>query len=185
MDNFEKYLKENRNQFDDLKADRAKLWANIETKLDNDSTVPVSDVKIVQLKYYKYIKIAAVIVVTLGLFGFLNLRGFSNEELQNTIANQELMDIDMHYKGLVAYQVKLVNNSKQLSQEEKKEFLSFMDELDDEYKTLKKELLKNVDSERVLEAIVLNYKKRIEIIENLLKLVNDSKKINDEHEYVL
>ena len=93
--------------------------------------------------------------------------------------------MSLHYQGLVAYQVKLVNNSEQLSIEEKKEFLSFMDELDVEYKTLKIELLENVNSERVLEAIVLNYKKRIEIIENLLSLINDSKKTDNNHEYIL
>ena len=57
-----------------------------------------------------------------------------------------------------------------------------MDELDAEYEVLKKEMQKNLDNEQVLEAIVGNYKKRIELIENLLHQLNESKK-PDEDEY--
>lgn len=181
MDNFEKYIKENKDEFNKHKADRAKLWANIEFNLDT----PAKKTKTIKLWHSNYIKIAAVLVIALGLFSLIDFRYSGQDNVQNTVANQELNDIDMHYQGLVAYQVKLVNTSDQLSSDEKKEFLSFMDELDIEYKALKIELLKNVDSERVLEAIVLNYKKRIEIIENLLKLINSSKKTNDDHEYIL
>jgi len=38
---------------------------------------------------------------------------------------------------------------------------------------------KNLDSELILEAIVSNYKKRIELIENLLQRINSSKKTNN------
>lgn len=182
MDSFEKNIRNNKAEFDDHKADRTKLWANIESRLDEPAKKP----KVIPLWNSNFMKIAAAIVIAFGLFGVLHIASSNNfENTQNNIANQELNDIDMHYQGLVAYQVKLVNNSEQLSIDEKKEFLSFMDELDVEYKTLKKELLKNVDSERVLEAIVLNYKKRIEIIENLLSLIKSSKKTEDNHEYIL
>ena len=40
---------------------------------------------------------------------------------------------------------------------------------------------KNLDSEIVLEAIISNYKKRIELIENLLQQINESK-ITDEND---
>ena len=60
-----------------------------------------------------------------------------------------------------------------------------MDELDDEYAILKLEMKKNIDNERVLEAIIGNYKKRIELIEKLLKQINDSKKTIEEYGYTL
>lgn len=182
MDNFERHIRDNKLEFDEHKANRAKLWANIEMQLD----APVKKTKTIRLWNSSAMKIAAALFIAFGLFGVFQMAMNNNlENTQNSIANQELNDIDMHYQGLVAYQVKLVNSSEQLSNEEKIEFLSFMDELDAEYKTLKEELRKNVDSERVLEAIVLNYKKRIEIIENLLSLINDSKKTENNHEYIL
>jgi len=60
-----------------------------------------------------------------------------------------------------------------------------MDELDEEYSELLIDLGDNLDNERVLAAIVDNYRKRIELIENLLKQINDSKEISDENTYVL
>ena len=50
---------------------------------------------------------------------------------------------------------------------------------------LKLEMRDNLDNERVLEAIVNNYKKRIELIENLLKQINASKKEIDYEGYTL
>jgi hypothetical protein len=180
MDNFEKYIKEKLEDFNEFKADKSKLWANIEAGLDAPNSKP----KVIKLWQKPMFKIAASIIIALGVFALFNVtNGSVNQE--NNIANQELYDIDMHYKGLVSYQVKLVNSNKKLSSQEKKEFLSFMDELDEEYKILKQELIKNLDSERVLEAIVINYKKRIELIENLLKQINSSEKMNEDHEYIL
>ena len=60
-----------------------------------------------------------------------------------------------------------------------------MDELDVEYESLKLELNKNLDNERILEALVFNYKKRIELIENLLKQINSSKKTDNTNVYTL
>ena len=36
MDNFEKHIRDNAGQFDELKADRAKLWANISAELQKE-----------------------------------------------------------------------------------------------------------------------------------------------------
>ncbi len=43
-----------------------------------------------------------------------------------------------------------------------------------------------MDNELDMEAIINNYKKRIDHIENLLRLINDSKKVaDDENGYIL
>ena len=49
----------------------------------------------------------------------------------------------------------------------------------------KQELQENLDAELVLEAIVINYKKRIELIENLLNQINSSKKMESDDVYML
>ena len=101
------------------------------------------------------------------------------------MANQELQEIDMHYQGMVSYQVKLVKNNTQLSSVDKEEFLLFINELDEEYEMLKLELGQNLDNQLVLEAIIGNYKKRIELIENLLHQINNSKQTTSKDEYIL
>ena len=181
MDKFEKYIKENKTAFNTHKADKDKLWANIESRLEQ----PKPKTKVIKLWHHNAFKIAASIVIALGLFTMFFITN-SNVNLQsNSLVSQELEDINTHYNGLVAYQVKLINNNPKLTDAQKKDFLSFMDDLDAEYNTLKIELKKNIDNERILEAIVINYKKRIELIENLLKQINSSKKTNDKDVYIL
>ena len=180
MNDFEKHIRDNKALFDEHKADKNKLWANIESRLDK----PETTVKTIKLWQTRFFKVAASIIIALGLFTIINI-SLNVDNQQNSLASQELNEIDMHYKGLVSYQVKLVNSSSQLSSDEKKAFLLFMDDLDAEYDVLKLELQKDFDSERVLEAIVINYKKRIELIENLLKQINSSKNIENDDVYML
>ena len=39
MDNFEKYIRENRERFDEHRADRSKMWSEIEQKLSNEQKI--------------------------------------------------------------------------------------------------------------------------------------------------
>ncbi|MDT0621458.1 hypothetical protein [Croceitalea vernalis] len=178
MDNFEKHIRDNAAQFDEHKADRTKMWANISTELEKEEP------KVIPLWKSPIIRIAASFLLLIGIGSFIGLSVFSGGE-QTQYASKELMDIDIHYQNLVSYQVKLVQNSPNLTDDDKAEFLSFMDELDAEYKTLRIEMRNNLDNERVLEAIVANYKKRIELIENLLKQINDSKLQEEDYGYTL
>ena len=179
MDNFEKHIRENAAQFNTQKADRAKLWANIAAELDQPEP------KVIPLWKRPLFRIAASVVLLLGIASFIGLSVYRSGPVETQYVSKELLEIDMHYKGLVSYQVQLVQNNPNLSEMDKAEFLSFMDELDDEYETLREEMQRNFDNERVLEAIVANYKKRIELIENLLRQINDAKKSDEDYGYTL
>ena len=180
MDNFEKHIRENTSQFDEHKADKAKLWKNIVKELKAEEP------KVIPLWKSPWIKVAASILLILGVTAVIGLSGIGqNNNMETNYVSKELLDIDMHYKNLVSYQVELVQNHPKLSDEDKTEFLSFMEELEEEYAVLKLEMQKNLDNEQVLEAIIGNYKKRIELIENLLTQINDSKIINEDYGYTL
>ena len=179
MDNFEKHIRENRAAFDDHKADRAKLWANIEAKLDPPRP------KVVPLWKSPIFKVAASVLIVLGISSLIGITFLGNSANEDTFVSKELQDIDMHYQGLVSYQVQLVQKNENLSDADKAEFLSFMDDLDKEYDQLKLEMQNNLDNELVLEAIVSNYRKRIELIENLLRQLNESKLNDDDYGYTL
>ncbi len=179
MDDFEKHIQENKHLFDEHKADKSKIWQHIDSHLDTKKTN--------RLWGSPLLKVAASILMLIGAFSILNpfiSSGFSDSK-QNNIVHQELRDIDTYYKDLVSFHVQLVKNNPKLQPKDKEEFLSFMDELDEEYNALKLEMAKNLNNEYILEAIVYNYKKRIELIENLLKQINNSKKTNDNEGYIL
>ncbi|WP_299248331.1 hypothetical protein [uncultured Aquimarina sp.] len=178
MDDFEKYIKENKLLFDEHKPDRTKLWSHIDAELN-------ADFKEETVTFWRspMIKIAAAVVILIGVFSLTTIFTASHES--NDFANQELNDIDTYYKNLVSFQVELVKNNAKLSKEDKEEFLSFMDELDKEHLLLKEEMTANLNNEYILEAIIQNYKKRIELIENLLEQIKDSKKSDDNEGYIL
>lgn len=179
MDDFEKYIRKNATAFNTEKANKDKMWLHINTALKDDKP------KVVPLYQRKtLLKFAAslVVIMAITLF-FTQFKSSVNTEEQ--LVSKELLEIDMHYKSLVNYQVALVKNNPRLSIKDKNEFLSFMDELDTEYLALKKEMAINLDNEQVLEAIVANYKKRIELIEKLLERLNETKNIEQDYGYTL
>lgn len=180
MDNFEKHIRRNAAQFDDHQADRDKMWANIAHQLEVDRP------QVRPLWKSPILKMVAALLLLFGT-GSLITYGIlkANSAVEPNYASKELLDIDKHYQGLVSFQVQLVRNHPKLSEEDKAEFLSFMDELDAEYLQLRSELQNNLDNELVLEAIVSNYKQRIALIENLLKQINDSKLQEDDYGYTL
>lgn len=180
MDNFEKHIRENAAEFNEHKADKAKLWAAIAQELK------VEEPKVIPIWKSPWIRVAASILLILGITTVIGLSGLGQDSTMDTdYASKELLDIDMHYKNLVSYQVTLVQDHPKLSDEDKTEFLSFMDELDDEYGQLRLEIHKNLDNQRVLEAIISNYKQRITLIEKFLQQLNDSKITNEEYGYTL
>lgn len=181
MDNFEKHIRENKEAFNVHKVDKDRLWQGITDQLDE-----VEQPKVIPLWKSRKLRVAVSIVLLMGLsfLGFLLV----NRPAPNAIegyASEELFEIDLHYKNLVFQQVQLVKNHPKLSTEDKEEFLSFMDELDEEYEQLKLEMQHNLDNELILEAIVNNYKKRIELIENLLEQISASKSETDYEGYIL
>lgn len=180
MDEFEKHIVNHRDQFDDFSVDESKLWKSISNELDQN-TNPVLKL----FSSYRF-KIAASVLLIFGLTSVVTFISTSSNNVANEhVLGSEFREIDNHYKGMVSYHIQLLEKNEGLSEAYKKEFLSFMDELDDEYELLKKEMVKDLNNERVLEAIIYNYKKRIELIENLLNRINTSQKISDDESYIL
>ena len=167
----EKHIIENRAYFDKHKVDKEKLWTKIESKLQEKTP------KVKPINWRARIVAAASIII---LFGLLAISSTYNTDTKNP----ELIDIDMHYQFLFSKQVDLVKETIGLSDQQKKEFLTLIDELEKEYKVLRNELDNEFNSDLILQAIVTNYKKRIDLIENFLKRVNKTKNVTDNHEYL-
>ena len=179
MDKLEKYIRENKAEFDEYSIDSSKMWASINAELNADET------KIVPFWKSNVFRAVASVLIIIGVYGLINISSVGEESMEKNLAKKELMEIDSYYQNMVQAQIKLVEKNAKLNANDKREFLEFMDDLDEEYKTLINDLDDNLDNERVLTAIIDNYKKRIELIENLLLQISDSKENTDEDTYVL
>lgn len=175
MDGFEKHIRNNREQFDGHRADRDKMWKHIQAGLDDK---PRKEPRVIPLWKRGWFMVAASIAIVVGIgLTLLTSNASNNAEMAD---RTELLEIDVHYENLVAQQVRLLQDSPALTDEEKEEFLHFMIEMDEEYKDLRNELANEIDNEKILGAIVLHYQKRIEIIQALLNRINDSKNTQNE-----
>jgi hypothetical protein len=180
-DELEKYIIENKNEFDDYKldeVDKLKFWSHISDEL------PEEPKKVISIWEKPVFKIAASIMILLGCgFSFIMLNNNSNYE--NSIVNEELYEIDNHYKLLVNNQIELIKKNSNLSEADQDDFLLLIDDLDAEYDKLKKELKEGVNDEKIIEAIINNYRKKIQLMENLLNRLYPTKTNFDDGELIL
>ncbi|MCH9661526.1 MAG: hypothetical protein K0U54_11525 [Bacteroidetes bacterium] len=174
----EKFVRSNRSAFDDHKVDKDTMWERIDMEL---STGSESKVRVLWKQHLG--KIAACAILILG--GALLFNNFSWNAEEQGVVYEKLSEVDTYYGALIDQQIALVKNNPNLSVEEQEDFLSLIDELDEEYGTLKDELNEGINNDKVIEAIINNYRKKIQLMEKLLKRSNPSKNEYDEKEIIL
>ncbi len=176
MDKLKQFVTEHKAEFDDYslgKDNKMDLW----DKISADLSV-VESPKVIPLWRKFGFRVAASVLLFMGLaFSFFVL----NKPLdENQIVNQELFEIDSHYKLLVNNQIKMIQNNANLSEKEKEDFLMIIDDLDEEYTHLKEDLKEDVNNQKIIEAIISNYRKKIQLMENLLKKSNIENQMNSD-----
>ena len=158
MDQLERIIKENKDAFDQPFEHQDRVWSGIERELPP---------RILRIGTERILGIAAsflvIISASLYLLYQVNENAISPEQ---EYVSQELIELDFYYNKLISVQVKELEGSEALSEEDKLDFLSFLNELDDEYLELKIELEEEMDNQRVLEAIIENYRTRLQLLEN-------------------
>lgn len=169
-DELKAYTSKHEGAFDDYdldEVDKLRLWSGIVSKMPETPQIQEETIEVIPLWKKPAVKVAASIIVLLGCTLFFFMSNNVNTEVQ--IANDELYEIDNHYKLMVSNQVNLIKNNTHLSKEDQDDFLSLLDDLDNEYNVLKKELKLGINNEKIIEAIINNYRKKIKLMEDLLK----------------
>jgi hypothetical protein len=180
MDEFEKYIRAHRQSFDDHQPDTERLWSNIEMKL--------RDVAVNRVPYWRNpgYQIAASFLLLLGIgvlsVGMLSYGLLDDRPNVSTSVNRQLSDLNLHYTATINHYRERLEHYPGLSATEKADFLEFLDKLDTEYEALEAELYKNINNEKVLQAIVQNQKIRIELINNFLQQMKKSTKVKENYE---
>lgn len=176
-DELENYVKKHRNQFNNQEVDKDALWSKIEVELTEFNG------PIIPLWRRISVSVAASIAIVLG--GIFLWNTIKVDTADNSIVHQELLEVDHYYGSLVNNQVELIKNSPDLTQEERDDFLMLIDDLDTEYENLKLELAEGVNDQKIMEAIINNYRKKIQLMESLLEKSFPPKKEQDETEFIL
>jgi hypothetical protein len=172
-DRLEEFVRSQREQFDMFEPDE-KLWMGIEKKMDKSQKF--------NLGYYliRAAAVAAILIITFTSYNYLGRRNSKNPEIP------ELKEAEIYYSGIIDSKLKEVQPLLSDYPDIKEDINSDLSELDSVYKNLKEDLKDNVSNQEVIEAMVENYRMRIEILEEMLEYLEnkneDSTKNKSEYE---
>jgi hypothetical protein len=172
-DNLEKFILENREAFDDQEPNPL-LWLEIEKKLPAKKIVPVR-------KITRIFAVAASIIVILGVGMLIGLNLDQGNANNLPVANEqyaEFQEAEQYFQKQV--NVKM-GELKQHSVDEDVE--KDLTQLDAVYNEMKAELLNstNKDNNAIIEAMIENYRIRIEMLEKILNNVKDKNETHEEN----
>lgn len=173
-DKLEKYILDQREKFDDLEPD-PKIWDRIETR----------KAKLVKIDWKSIsLKAAAVAAIFVASYFFHDYMDSRNEGLTGFTANKteeagspimrELIEAEAYYTSMINLKkeevIQLTSNSPDIQ----KEIDNEMRELDKVFEELKEDLKDNADNEEVIEAMIQNYRLKLDILEQMLNRLGRS-----------
>jgi len=160
-DRLEDFVRQNREQFD-LREPDPSIWLKI-----NPANTPV----VKERKTLRWLRVAAAVAMifagsTAGIYFLTGERASTDESYSELY--MEIQETELYYTQMVSERYSelkpyLVNNPGA------EEMLSMdMTELDEVYSELKEDLKDNASNPEVIEAMILNYRVKLEILEDLL-----------------
>lgn len=174
MDKLEKFVKENRSAFDD-KVPPEEVWHNINDQLENNEvpTIPIST----------YLWRAAAIVLFATVVWLLVDRSDRN----NSISQSEafINENEIAFNDVESFYIKEIEKKQNLivqfvadNPEMDKNLLQEIDQLDSTYQMLKLKA-EGGQSEKIIDAMVLNLQMRIDILNQQLEVLEKIKSIKE------
>ena len=171
-DKLEKFVKQQREAFDLHEPDPS-IWLKI-----NPANAPVRE-----RKPMRWLRVAATIAVIFGGFTagmYFLTQNNANEKLYKSEMYREIQETEVYYNQLVSQ--RFIELQPFLADQPGAMDLlsSDMEELDEAYSELKNDLKDNVSNPDVIEAMILNYRIKLEILEDLLNQLKE--KENQDYE---
>lgn len=173
-DKLEKYVLDQRERFDDLEPDPG-IWDRIETRKP----------KVIRIDWKGISwKAAAVAAIFIASYFFHDYMASRKEGMQGFMAEnsgeagspilQELIEAEAYYTSMINLKKEEVFRLTSNSPDIQKEIDTEMVELDKVFEELKDDLKDNADNEEVIEAMIQNYRIKLDILEEMLYRLKQS-----------
>jgi len=181
-DKLEKFIKDHRDEFDDLTPDPA-IWDKIGKREPEKPSMNWTAI---------LLRVAAVVVIFVSAYIFIDYLlkpDTSNKIAKNEMLNpedadmaRELMEAQYYYSSRIderkeEFYCLTVNNTGL-----RKDIDAELVDLDKTFAELKDDLKDNADNEEVILAMIRNYRLKLEILDEILKRLRAADKNNDCHE---
>jgi hypothetical protein len=181
-DKLEKYILDHRDQFDDQEPDPA-IWDRVDTRKAPVFRINWKDVA------WKAAAVAAIFVASYYFHDFMASRNQSSQNLmsqKNEDASpmvNELIEAEAYYSSQIDQKKDEVFRLTASHPEVRHEIDMEMGDLDRVFSELKDDLKDNADNEEVIEAMIQNYRLKLDILEEMLLQLKQSNNSQNEKEH--
>jgi hypothetical protein len=162
-DNLEKYIRENRRRFDIYTPDPAIKRRLFLSAPDGRK----------RIRRYRLLRVAAVILIIVLPSALIVNIVSGNRKNMSTRLNPQLRETEIYYEALMGSVFNSAGLLFNQYPELKKELMADISELEDIGEELRTDLKDNIDNREVVEALIRNYRIRIQMLEDLLEQMPD------------
>ncbi|MFC2137538.1 hypothetical protein ACFLTE_05120 [Bacteroidota bacterium] len=185
MDKLEKFIIENRDDFN-IHEPSAAVWDKIQKSTKSQ--------KVKKLNWRTVVWRAAVVIVIFASAFMLSeiididKDGIVSRRREKKIEQiPQLAEAEAYYTSMVNDRLQEINTYFGDNPEVKKEIQKDLSELDSMYEDLKEDLYDNIATQEIIEAMIQNYRLKLEILEDILSELTEQEKTieNEKIEYEL
>lgn len=174
-DELEKYIQKHKQELDTHEPP-AGLWDQIEKELAPQK----EEVAVISIRRSYLLRAVAGIALLAALaFGWYQFQPTQPDPGMTTTTNPnypaEFAEVEVYYASMIEKNRRQLDAFKSEDLGVDKEFFNQVDELDQMYKELKKELARSNNQELVLQAMLSNLMMQTEVLTQQLKILNDIK----------
>jgi len=169
MDQLEDHIRKNRDAFDVYKPS-SRVWAKIRRKIRKGYS-----------PFTRWLSIAAMVIVILGT-SLIIIRqryynadnGFADNYVNSSKENSQLKESEIYYNNLLNSLYTEATPLLTANPEVQKELSYDISRIDSLCLEIKKDLKDNVANKEVVEALILNYRIKIRLLEDLLIILKEN-----------
>ncbi len=181
-DKLEKYILDHREQFDDQEPDPA-IWERVDTRKSPVIRMNWKDMA------WKAAAVAAIFVASYYFHDYMasrkndsqTLLGKNTEETSPMV--RELIEAEAYYTSIISMKKDEVFRLTASNPDIRREIDMEMVDLDRVFSELKEDLKDNADNEEVIEAMIQNYRLKLDILEEMLLQLKQSNESQNEKDH--
>ena len=165
-DRLEDFIKENREAFDYLEPS-GRVWENIRI-----ATRKTSQIRINTLFFRAAAVLLAALLIPALILTFSKLAPSDQNALTNDPELKDLLEAEAYYAHQVTGKLREIRKCYNTFPEIKNDVEADLNELEDMYLELKKDLRENVSKKMVIEAMIDNNRTRLKIVDEVLEQID-------------
>lgn len=179
-DRLEDFVKQHREQFD-LQEPDPSIWLKIDTGSNTQGGMDRKTVKM-ERRPMRWLRIAAAVAMIFAgsAAGIYFLSGDRVEAERSSELYMEIMETEQYYTRMVSERYDELQPFLVSNPAAREMLTADMEELDQVYSELKEDLKDNASNPEVIEAMILNYRVKLEILEDLLIQLKEKENQDDE-----